>query len=208
MTTTSQARPVDEREARQVAEAARDTEWQAPSFAKELYLGRFRLDLIHPHPRQSPDDDAHSEKFLTELRNVCENELDGAVIEREAVIPDEYVSTLARLGVFGMKIPEEYGGAGADALATCIVIEEVARACASTSLIPAVNKLGTLPLLLAGSEELKRRYLPPVARGEAMFSYGLSEREAGSDTASMKTRAVRDGDGWVLSGPGWWCSAC
>ena len=78
-----------------------------------------------------------------------------------------------------MHIPEEYGGAGADAIATAIVIEEVARACASSSLIPAVNKLGTVPLLLSGSEELKQRYLPPVARGEAMFSYALSEPEAG-----------------------------
>ncbi|WFE66389.1 acyl-CoA dehydrogenase family protein [Micromonospora sp. WMMD714] len=101
-------------------------------------------------------------------------------------------------------IPVEYGGAGADALATAIVIEEVARACASSSLIPAVNKLGTMPLILAGSEELKRRYLPPVAAGEAMFSYCLSEPEAGSDAASMTTRAVRDGDHWVLNGVKRW----
>ncbi|MEU7620702.1 acyl-CoA dehydrogenase family protein, partial [Micromonospora rifamycinica] len=101
-------------------------------------------------------------------------------------------------------VPEEYGGAGADALATAIVIEEVARACASSSLIPAVNKLGTMPLLLAGSEELKRRYLTRVAAGEAMFSYCLSEPEAGSDAASMATRAVRDGDHWVLDGVKRW----
>ncbi|WP_422753291.1 acyl-CoA dehydrogenase family protein [Micromonospora sp. WMMD708] len=101
-------------------------------------------------------------------------------------------------------IPVEYGGAGADALATAIVIEEVARACASSSLIPAVNKLGTMPLLLAGSEELKRRYLTPVAAGEAMFSYCLSEPEAGSDAASMTTRAVRDGDHWILNGVKRW----
>jgi alkylation response protein AidB-like acyl-CoA dehydrogenase len=93
---------------------------------------------------------------------------------------------------------------GADALATCVVIEEVARACASSSLIPAVNKLGTMPLILGASEEVKAKYLPPVASGEAMFSYGLSEREAGSDTAGMKTRAVRDGDDWVLSGQKSW----
>jgi alkylation response protein AidB-like acyl-CoA dehydrogenase len=101
-------------------------------------------------------------------------------------------------------IPVEYGGAGADALATAIVIEEVARACASSSLIPAVNKLGTMPLLLAGSEELKRKYLTPVASGDAMFSYCLSEPEAGSDAASMTTRAVRDGDHWVLNGVKRW----
>ncbi|MFY1683190.1 acyl-CoA dehydrogenase family protein [Micromonospora sp. WMMD730] len=101
-------------------------------------------------------------------------------------------------------IPVEYGGAGADALATAIVIEEVARACASSALIPAGNKLGTMPLLLAGSQELKRRYLTPVAAGEAMFSYCLSEPEAGSDAASMSTRAVRDGDHWVLNGVKRW----
>ncbi len=103
-----------------------------------------------------------------------------------------------------MHIPEEYGGEGADALAAVIVIEEVARACASSSLIPAVNKLGTVPLLLSGSEALKRKYLPPVARGEALFSYALSEAGAGSDAASMKTRAVRDGDQWVLNGTKMW----
>ncbi|MEU1755480.1 acyl-CoA dehydrogenase family protein [Micromonospora matsumotoense] len=101
-------------------------------------------------------------------------------------------------------IPVEYGGAGADALATAIVIEEVARACASSALIPAGNKLGTMPLLLAGSEALRRRYLPPVASGEGMFSYCLSEPEAGSDAASMTTRAVRDGDHWVLDGVKRW----
>jgi acyl-CoA dehydrogenase len=105
---------------------------------------------------------------------------------------------------FAPHVPEEYDGVGADALATCIVIEEVARVCASSSLIPAVNKLGSMPLLLAGSEELKVKYLPPLARGEAMFSYGLSEREAGSDTAAMKTRARPDGDGWVLNGQKSW----
>ncbi|GHJ08493.1 acyl-CoA dehydrogenase [Micromonospora humidisoli] len=101
-------------------------------------------------------------------------------------------------------IPVEYGGAGADALATAIVIEEVARACASSALIPAGNKLGTMPLLLAGSEELRRRYLTPVAAGEAMFSYCLSEPEAGSDAASMTTKAVRDGDHWILNGVKRW----
>ncbi len=101
-------------------------------------------------------------------------------------------------------MPEAYDGMGADALATCIVIEEVARACASSSLIPAVNKLGSLPLILNGSDDLKQRYLPPLARGEAGFSYGLSEREAGSDTAAMKCKATPDGDDWVLTGQKSW----
>ena len=103
-------------------------------------------------------------------------------------------------------VPEEYGGAGADALATCIVIEEVARVCASSSLIPAVNKLGSLPLMLAGDAALKTKYLTPLARGEAAFSYALSERDAGSDTASMRCRATADGDDWVLNGQKSWIS--
>jgi alkylation response protein AidB-like acyl-CoA dehydrogenase len=103
-------------------------------------------------------------------------------------------------------VPEAYGGVGADALATAIVIEEVARACAATSLVPAVNKLGTMPWLLAGSEDLRQRYLPSIASGAAMVSYCLSESEAGSDAAAMRTRAVRDGDGWVLDGAKRWIS--
>ena len=125
------------------------------------------------------------------------------VDETESFPRDAYQALVA--GDFhAPHVPEAYGGAGADALATCIVIEEVARACASSSLIPAVNKLGSMPLLLAGSEELKRRYLPPVAAGQAMISYALSEREAGSDTASMRARARRDGDEWVLNGTKAW----
>ncbi|MBB4684277.1 acyl-CoA dehydrogenase family protein [Amycolatopsis jiangsuensis] len=103
-------------------------------------------------------------------------------------------------------VPEEYGGAGADALATCIVIEEVARVCASSSLIPAVNKLGSMPLLLAANEDVKAKYLPPLASGAAGFSYALSERDAGSDTASMRCRATRSGDDWVLNGQKSWIS--
>lgn len=101
-------------------------------------------------------------------------------------------------------VPEQYGGVGADALATCIVIEEVARVCASSSLIPACNKLGSLPLILAGSEDLKHRYLTPLAQGRTTFSYGLSEREAGSDIASMRTTAKQVGDEWILNGQKSW----
>jgi hypothetical protein len=114
----------------------------------------------------------------------------AAEVDENEEFPRDAYQALVAGDFHAPHIPEEYGGVGADALATCIVIEEVARACASSSLIPAVNKLGSLPLLLAGSEELKRRYLPPIAAGEAMFSYALSEREAGSDTASMRARAT------------------
>ncbi|ABD10925.1 acyl-CoA dehydrogenase [Frankia casuarinae] len=128
----------------------------------------------------------------------------AADVDAHSRFPQEAYDALVASDFHAPHVPVEYDGVGADALATCIVIEEVARVCASSSLIPAVNKLGSLPLILGGTDDLKQRYLPPLARGEAAFSYGLSEREAGSDTAAMKTRAVRDGDHWVLSGQKSW----
>ncbi|MBM7080538.1 acyl-CoA dehydrogenase family protein [Micromonospora humida] len=140
------------------------------------------------------------------VREVCAAKVapHAAEADETGEFPKSSYDALRAADFHAPHIPVEYGGAGADALATAIVIEEVARACASSSLIPAVNKLGTMPLLLAGSQELKRRYLTPVAAGEAMFSYCLSEPEAGSDAASMTTRAVRDGDHWVLNGVKRW----
>ncbi|WP_026341009.1 acyl-CoA dehydrogenase [Actinomadura atramentaria] len=128
----------------------------------------------------------------------------AAAVDEESRFPQEALDALVQNELHAVHVPEQYGGAGADALATVIVIEEVARACGSSSLIPAVNKLGTVPVLLSGSDELKKKYLTPVARGEAMFSYALSEAEAGSDAGGMKTRAVRDGDHWVLNGAKMW----
>ena len=130
----------------------------------------------------------------------------AAEIDETAEFPWDVHEALAQSGFNAPHIPESYGGAGADALATAIVIEEVARACASSALIPAVNKLGTLPLLMVGSEDCATRYLPPVARGEAMFSYALTEPDSGSDAAAMTTRALRDGDEWVLNGTKRWIS--
>ncbi|MEV5521830.1 acyl-CoA dehydrogenase [Streptomyces pseudogriseolus] len=128
----------------------------------------------------------------------------AAAVDEEARFPREALDALTANDLHAVHVPEEYGGAGADALATVIVIEEVARVCASSSLIPAVNKLGSLPVILSGSEALKKKYMAPLARGEAMFSYCLSEPDAGSDAAGMKTRAVRDGDFWVLNGVKRW----
>ena len=128
----------------------------------------------------------------------------AAKVDQAGEFPVEAHDALVKADLHAVHVPEQYGGAGADAIATVIVIEEVARACASSSLIPAVNKLGTVPLLLSASEDLKQRYLPRVASGEAMFSYALSEPEAGSDAAAMKTRAVRDGDRYVLNGTKRW----
>src|SRR3954452_7685051 len=133
------------------------------------------------------------------VRAVCEAKVapHATEVDESGEFPQASYDALAAADFAAPHIAEEFGGAGADALATCIVIEEVARACASSSLIPSVNKLGTLPLMLGASDDVKRRYLPPVASGEAMFAYGLSEREAGSDTAGMRTRAVADGDHYV-----------
>ncbi|MDX3593189.1 acyl-CoA dehydrogenase family protein [Streptomyces sp. ID03-2B] len=128
----------------------------------------------------------------------------AAAVDEESRFPQEALDALVASDLHAVHVPEEYGGAGADALATVIVIEEVARVCASSSLIPAVNKLGSLPVILSGSEELKAKYLGPLAKGDAMFSYALSEPDAGSDAAGMKTKAVRDGDFWVLNGVKRW----
>jgi alkylation response protein AidB-like acyl-CoA dehydrogenase len=140
------------------------------------------------------------------VRAVCDAKVapNAAAVDESGEFPQASYDALAAADFAAPHIPEEYGGAGADALATCIVIEEVARACASSSLIPSVNKLGTMPLLLAGSDDLKKRYLAPLAANAGMFSYCLSEPEAGSDAAAMKTRAVRDGDEYVLSGVKRW----
>ena len=128
----------------------------------------------------------------------------AAEIDESGEFPYDVLKALVDADLHAVHVPEAYGGAGADAIASAIVIEEIARACCASSLIPAVNKLGTMGLLLSGSEELKQKYLPPLARGEVMFSYALSEPEAGSDAAGMKTRAVRDGDEFVLNGVKRW----
>ncbi|GGD27604.1 acyl-CoA dehydrogenase [Nocardioides daphniae] len=128
----------------------------------------------------------------------------AADVDEQARYPHEAAEALLAADFHAPHVPEVYGGAGADALATVIVIEEIARACVSSSLIPAVNKLGSLPVQIAGSEELKAKYLGKLAKGEGGFSYCLSEPDAGSDAGGMKTRAVRDGDHWVLNGVKRW----
>lgn len=125
-------------------------------------------------------------------------------VDENSRFPQEARDALNASGFSGVHVPEQFGGQGADSVATCIVIEEVARVCGTSSLIPAVNKLGTMGLILKGSDELKQQVLPQIASGEAMASYALSEREAGSDAASMRTRAKADGDDWVLNGSKCW----
>ncbi|MEU6265045.1 acyl-CoA dehydrogenase [Saccharopolyspora shandongensis] len=140
------------------------------------------------------------------VRALAEKEIapHAAEVDEQERYPHEARDALTKAGFAAVHVPEAYNGQGADSVATCIVIEEVARVCASSSLIPAVNKLGTMPILLSGSEELKQKVMPSIANGEATASYALSEREAGSDAAAMKTRARLDGDHWVLNGSKCW----
>ncbi|WP_030174117.1 MULTISPECIES: acyl-CoA dehydrogenase [Actinomycetes] len=140
------------------------------------------------------------------IRALSEKEIEphAADVDENSRFPEEALAALTASGFNAIHVPEEYEGQGGDSVAACIVIEEVARVDASASLIPAVNKLGTMGLILKGSEELKRQVLPSIASGEAMASYALSEREAGSDAAAMKTRAREEGDNWVLNGSKCW----
>jgi alkylation response protein AidB-like acyl-CoA dehydrogenase len=151
--------------------------------------------------------DEHNE-LRSVLRDLCEKEIApyAADVDEKARYTDEALAALTASGFAAIHIPEEYGGEGGDSVASCIVIEEVARVCASSSLIPICNKLGTMGLLMRGSEELKKQVLPTIAAGEAVASYALSEREAGSDAAAMRTRARQEGDEWVLNGAKCWIS--
>ena len=126
-------------------------------------------------------------------------------VDGDARFPQEAYEALHAADLAAAHVDSKYGGQGADSLATVIIIEEVARVCASSSLIPAVNKLGSLPLILAGNEEQKKKYLPELVAGKG-FSYCLSESEAGSDAAAMKTKAVKSGDDWIISGSKKWIS--
>lgn len=145
------------------------------------------------------------EELRAAIRALAEKEIEphASDVDENERFPEEALTALNASGFNAVHVPEEYGGQGADSVATCIVIEEVARVCCSSSLIPAVNKLGTMGLILDGSEELKAKVLGDIAEGK-MASYALSEREAGSDAASMKTRATADGDNWILNGGKCW----
>lgn len=193
-------------EARQVAEEARETRWERPSFAKELYLGRFDLDLIHPHPRSAPEDEARGEEFLTRLRQVCET-FDGELVEREARIPDEYLRQLADLGAFGMKIPREYGGLGLTTTYYGRALMVAGSVHASIgALLSAHQSIGVpQPVKIFGTKEQKERFLPRCAGG-AVTAFLLTEPDVGSDPARLASTAVptEDGTAYVLDGVKLW----
>ena len=145
-------------------------------------------------------------EFRESLRSFCEDKIapHAAQVDRDAAYPAASFAACVANELPALGVPSEYGGAGADAVTQAICIEELARVCASTSLTLLISKLGMLPVMNWGSEELKRTYLPQVASGAIQASYCLSEADAGSDVASMRSRAVRDGDTYVLSGSKYW----
>ncbi|MFG3620555.1 acyl-CoA dehydrogenase [Nocardia sp. NPDC047654] len=149
-------------------------------------------------------EDFHDE-LRAAIRALAEKEIapHAKDVDGNSRFPEEALTALNASGFNAVHVPEAYGGQGADSVATCIVIEEVARVCGSSSLIPAVNKLGTMGLILNGSEQLKHKVLPDIVNGE-MASYALSEREAGSDAAGMRTRAKQEGDDWIINGSKCW----
>ncbi|MEU9560192.1 acyl-CoA dehydrogenase family protein [Streptomyces fumanus] len=204
--TTPSSRPsVTEREARQVAEDAREQHWRKPSFAKELFLGRFRLDLIHPHPLPADEDRARGEEFLARLRDFCETTVDGAVIERDARIPDEVITGLKELGAFGMKIDTKYGGLGLTQVYYNKALALIGSASpAIGALLSAHQSIGVpQPLKRFGTQEQKDAFLPRCARTD-ISAFLLTEPDVGSDPARLATTAVPDGDEYVLDGVKLW----
>ncbi|MEU7397014.1 acyl-CoA dehydrogenase family protein [Streptomyces albogriseolus] len=205
-TPAAPSRPtVTEREARQVAEAAREQDWRKPSFAKELFLGRFRPDLIHPHPLPADEDVRRGEEFLAKLRDFCETRVDGALIEREARIPDEVINGLKELGALGMKIDIKYGGLGLTQVYYNKALALVGSASpAIGALLSAHQSIGVpQPLKIFGTREQKETFLPRCARTD-ISAFLLTEPDVGSDPARLATTAVPEGDDYVLDGVKLW----
>ncbi|GAA4609113.1 acyl-CoA dehydrogenase family protein [Actinoallomurus liliacearum] len=195
---------VDERTARRVAEEARETAWRLPSFGKQLFLGDFRLDLIHPHPRADEEARGKGEEFLARLREFCETKVDPQTIEREARIPDDVIKGLKALGAFGMKIPEEYGGLGLSQ----VYYNKALMLAGSThsalgALLSAHQSIGVpQPVKLFGTDRQKRTFLPRCVNEISAFL--LTEPDVGSDPARLRTTAVPDGDEYVIDGVKLW----
>src|SRR3954469_20489911 len=203
MATTS----VSEKESRQVAEAAREQDCTLPSFGKELFLGRFRLDLIHPQPRLDAAATEKGERFLARLREFLEREVDPLQIEREARIPDEVVEGLKRLGALGMKVSEDYGGLGLSQVYynRALAMAGVWHASLST-LLSAHQSIGVAePLRMFGTEGQKREWLPRVPTTD-ISAFLLTEPDVGSDPARMGATAEPTEDGYVLNGTKLWAT--
>ncbi|WP_328470696.1 acyl-CoA dehydrogenase family protein [Actinoplanes sp. NBC_00393] len=201
--TATQRSDVSEKQARQTAEAARESEWRKPSFGKELFLGRFRLDLLDP----APPGDAGAEEFLDKLGAYVRTEVDGPQIERDARIPDEVFHGLARLGAFGMKIDKEYGGLGLSNLHYCKALTLIGSVNAATAaLLSAHQSIGVpQPLKMFGTEAQKKAFLPRLAAGE-VSAFLLTEPDVGSDPARLGTVAEPVEGGFKLNGVKLWAT--
>ncbi|HUF26474.1 MAG TPA: acyl-CoA dehydrogenase family protein [Gemmatimonadaceae bacterium] len=197
-----------ETEARDVAEAARESEWSGPSFVREMFLGRFQLDMIHPHPPSDPDEERRAKPFMDRLRALLER-LDSDEIDRTGHIPEEVVQELRDMGAFGIKIPREYGGLGLSQRSYIRAMELVTSKDGSlTALLSAHQSIGVpQPLKLFGTDEQKQRFFPRLAKG-AISAFALTEVDAGSDPANMTTSATLNADGthWILNGEKLWCT--
>src|SRR5712664_1764721 len=196
-------------EAREVAEAAREQEWAAPSFVRDLFLGKLRMDLIHPYPEQDPDEVARAKPFLDKLERFLREAVDSDRIDREGEVPEDVIDGLRKLGAFGIKIPREYGGLGLSQLSYMKAIELVSSTDGSlTALLSAHQSIGVpQPLKMFGSEAQKKKYFPRLAKG-AISAFALTEHAVGSDPAAMETTAIpsEDGEDWVLNGEKLWCT--
>ncbi|HEX7243746.1 MAG TPA: acyl-CoA dehydrogenase family protein [Longimicrobiaceae bacterium] len=198
-----------EQESREVAEAARETEWAAPSFVRELFLGNFRLDLIHPYPQQTPEDRRKTDDYIAKLRKFMEEKVDSDAIDRTGELPQEVLDGLRELGAFGLKIPEEYGGIGLSQVGYGRTIGMVTSKDGNlTALLSAHQSIGVpQPLKMFGTPEQKKKYLPRLAKG-AVSAFALTEAEVGSDPAAMTTTATptEDGEAFILNGEKLWCT--
>jgi alkylation response protein AidB-like acyl-CoA dehydrogenase len=195
---------VSERQAREVAEQAREAGWRRPSFGKELFLGRFRLDLVHPHPTGDRGSAERGGAFLARLREFCADKIDAAEIERTGQIPDEVVRGLKELGAFGMKIDTEYGGVGLSQVAynkALMLVGSVHPALGA--LLSAHQSIGVpQPIKMFGTEEQKRTWLPRCTQEISAFL--LTEPDVGSDPARLHATATPDGDDYVIDGVKLW----
>lgn len=204
----SSAGLASEKEARDVAEAARESEWSGPSFVRELFLGRFRLDLVHPHPvHEDPAEAARAAPFMAKLRDFLER-CDSDMIDRTGEIPEAYVQELRDIGAFGIKIPTEYGGLGLSyASYTRAMAMVTSKDGSLTALLSAHQSIGLpQPLKLFGTDEQKQRFFPRLAKG-AISAFALTEGDAGSDPANLRTTASPNADGsWTLNGEKLWCT--
>src|SRR3954468_7482702 len=197
-----------EQEARDVAEAARESDWSGASFARDIYLGKFSLDLIHPMVLEDPAETARAKPFMDKLREFL-SRVDSDMIDRTGEIPEDYVNELRAMGAFGIKIPREYGGLGLHYSSYVKAMALVTSKDGSlTALLSAHQSIGLpQPLALFGNDEQKRKYFPRLAKG-AISAFALTEVDAGSDPANMHTSATPSEDGkyFVLNGEKLWCT--